>query len=234
MAFDIAISLFTTAFVSMDDADAVVLEVSDTGVGMNQEVQQRCFEPFFTTKIERGNTGIGLSMVHGIIRRHGGNINIKSQPGEGTTFIVCLPVQLEETQPRDEKPEYTIPSLNVLVVDDEQTVRELLSAYLIVDGHTVQTATNGKEGLEKFYQGNFDLVITDKAMPEIEGEKLAAEIKRIAPETPVIVLTGFGDIMEASDSTIENIDYLLSKPITLNKFREALAKVKVQKGAHAS
>jgi len=207
------------------DNDFVVLEVSDTGTGMTAEVKQRCFEPFFSTK-EEGGTGLGLSMVHGIIRRHEGMIKIDSEPGEGTTVIIRLPIRIEE-QAEDEGQEAGVitRSLNILLVDDKPEVRDVITRYLRVDGHRVETAKNGREGLEAFYKGRFDLVITDRAMPDINGIELATLIKEIAPNKPIIMLTGFGDMMRVTGDIPASIDYLLNKPVMLNDFREALAKV---------
>ena len=202
----------------------VVLEVSDTGVGMTEEVKQRCFEPFFSTKQERG-TGLGLAMVYGIINRGKGTIEILSEPGRGTTFIINLPIQIkQQVKERGKETEVPLRSLHVLVVDDETMVRDVVTKYLTADGHTVETATNGREGLEKFHSGRFHLVITDRAMPDMGGVQLAALIKQLAPKMPIIMLTGFGDIMAAQGTMPEGVDFLLSKPITLTAFREALAK----------
>jgi len=203
----------------------VVLEVSDTGIGMTEEVRQRCLEPFFSTKGERG-TGLGLSMVFGITQRHGGTIDIESEVGRGTTVIISLPVRTEQ-QLTASSQEAKVPSrsLHVLVVDDEPLVRELLTEYLVGDGHTVETATNGREGLEKFSAGQFNLVVTDRAMPEMSGDQLAVAIKQISPTTPVVLLTGFGDLMKEAGEHPAGVDAIMRKPITLTEFHEALAKV---------
>jgi len=207
------------------DDEYVVLELSDTGVGMTNEVKQRCFEPFFSTKGESG-TGLGLSMVHGIIRRHKGTIEIQSKEGEGTTVIIRLPILVAEQAESEEQETGAITrSLHVLLVDDEPDVRDIISRYLLADGHTVETANNGREGLENFYKSWFDLVITDRAMPGMNGIQLASLIKEIAPNKPIIMLTGFGDMMKITGDIPADVDYLLSKPVKLNDFREALAKV---------
>ena len=116
-------------------------------------------------------------------------------------------------------------SLSILVVDDEDLVREMLQAYLQEDGHQVETARNGKEALEKFKPGAVDLVITDRAMPELNGEKLASMIKKVSPSTPVIMLTGFGELMDAVGEKIPGVDLVLSKPITLDGVRKGISKV---------
>jgi CheY-like chemotaxis protein len=204
----------------------VVLEVHDTGMGMTEEVRRRCMDPFFSTKSERG-TGLGLAIVYGIIRRHEGSIDTKSEPGMGTSFIIRLPVRTEPRTARGKQQAGpSLRPLHVLVVDDEPTMRQVLVEYLTRDGHTVEVAADGREGLEKFHASRFDLIVTDKAIPEMSGDQLAAVIKRFTPNKPIILLTGFGDVMEASGEKPPGVDIIVSKPITLDAFREVLAKVR--------
>jgi signal transduction histidine kinase len=172
----------------------VRLQISDTGIGMTEEVLGKCLEPFFTTKGERGS-GLGLAMSYGIIRRHGGSIAIKSQLNEGTTFTIFLPVPKGVIQPLEIGPEKSVRPLRVLVVDDHPAIREIVSAYLAEDRHVVATASSAREAMEKFCTERFDLVITDRAMPEMNGNELAALIKQLQPREPVIMLTGFADLM---------------------------------------
>ena len=206
-----------------EDGSAMI-EVADTGSGMTEEVRKRCLEPFFSTKGERG-TGLGLSMVFGIVQRHGGKVDIRSKLGGGTTFIVTLPLQgaqhgAEATAKNDASLQR---NLSVLVVDDEAQVRDFMSAALGMDGHRVEVATDGAKGLRSFRDGTFDVVITDKAMPGMTGDQMASAMKLMKPGTPVILLTGFGQFLDKSD--LPGIDVLLSKPVGLQKLREALASV---------
>ncbi len=166
-------------------------------------------------------------MIYGIIRRHDGTIEVESEEGKGTTFIIRFPI-LREVQVETAREEITPPvrPLHVLYVEDRLMVREVITQYLLVDGHTVETAINGREGLEKFREGKFDLVITDRQMPDMNGDRLAADIKQIAPRQPVIMLTGYGNLMKYAGEMPEGVDLLLSKPITLNDFREALVKMR--------
>ena len=201
-----------------------MLEITDTGIGMSEDVRLRCIEPFFSTKEERG-TGLGLGIVYGIVRRHEGSIEIESTPNRGTTVTITLPLYKEETAP--EKSFANVPSersLRILVVEDEPLVREVITVYLTEDLHQIETATNGREGLDKFKAGQFDLVLTDRAMPEMNGDALAAEIKKIAPEQPVILLTGFGDLMSGAGERPAGVDMVVSKPFTLSVLRDAIAK----------
>jgi DNA-binding NtrC family response regulator len=114
--------------------------------------------------------------------------------------------------------------LHILVVEDEPLVREVIEVYLREDHHVVQTAANGREGLEKYRVGTFDLVLTDRAMPEVNGDVLAAEIKKIDPQQPVILLTGFGDLMSGAGEKPEGVDLVVGKPFTLNSLRQAITK----------
>jgi CheY-like chemotaxis protein len=202
----------------------VFLEVSDTGTGMTDDVRRRCLEPFFSTKGERG-TGLGLPMVYGIVKRHRGTMDIESTVGKGTTFIVLLPADTSQAREAAPRTQARSGPLHVLVVDDEPIARDVLSEYLMGDGHTVDTAVNGREGFEKFKSGRYALVITDRAMPELGGDQLAAMVKEAAPDTPVILLTGFGDLMNAAGEKPDGVDMVVKKPIRLATLREVLAKM---------
>lgn len=208
---------------SMRDSTAI-LQVIDTGTGMTEEVRSRCLEPFFSTKDEHG-TGLGLGIVYGIIRRHDGSIEIDSAPGRGTTVTISLPLYKEERAPVRPQPAGKMERpLHILVVEDEPLVREVIEVYLREDRHVIETACNGREGLEKYRAGTFDLVLTDRAMPEVNGDVLAAEIKKINPHQPVVLLTGFGDLMSGAGEKPQGVDIVVSKPFTLNSLREAMLK----------
>jgi CheY-like chemotaxis protein len=201
------------------------LAVSDNGVGMTESVRRRCLEPFFTTKQDAG-TGLGLAMVQGIVRRHAGWLEVESQPGRGTTVSISLPVQ--SCPPRPDPPAAghdRPPSQRVLVIDDDPRIRLLLRRLLMVDGHSVETSAGGRDGLRRFQTGRFDVVMTDYAMPDLSGEQVAAAIKNVAPDRPVVLLTGFGDLLDLPASTPPGVDLVLSKPVTLRALRQALVSV---------
>ena len=207
------------------DSAHVTLEVADTGIGMTEEVRRRCLEPFFTTKGDHG-TGLGLSMVYGIIQRHGGTIDIQTTLGKGTAFILSLPSKVEAPAAAAADPTPgEIRPLRILLVDDQETVRHILREYLARDGHSVQTASNGREGFEKFHGAEFDVVFLDRAMPGMSGDQLAAAIKQLKPEIPVILLTGFGSMMQAAGEKPPGVDLVLGKPVTIAGLRSALARV---------
>lgn len=214
----------TVTFRTSMRGQCALLEVIDTGVGMTEEVRSRCLEPFFSTKDKHG-TGLGLGIVYGIVRRHDGAIEIHSTPGQGTTVTIFLPLY-EEKQPLPppEPPGVIEKPLRILVVEDEPLVREVIEAYLREDRHTIETTANGREGLEKYRAGTYDLVLTDRAMPEVNGDILAAEIKKINPHQPVILLTGFGDLMTGAGEKPEGVDMVVSKPFTLDSLRRAMTK----------
>ena len=202
----------------------VELVVSDTGVGMTEEVRRRCLEPFFTTKGERGS-GLGLSMVYGIVERHNGTMNVESRLGHGSTFRFTFPedtsgaVSVAPVEADIGRP------LRILVVDDQPVQCELISHALQRDWHTIAVASNGREALQLFERNEFDLVITDKAMPGMNGDQLAVAIKSREPDTRVIMLTGFGAALDDPESQSEFVDLVLAKPASLAELRAAIAKV---------
>ena len=206
---------------------AVAFEVADTGIGMTGEVQKRCLEPFFTTKNETG-AGMGLSVAYGIIKRHEGSLDILSELGHGTTISVRLPVagvDMAKQQPAtaaDTKPDRP---LRVLLVEDDPKVREVVSEYLRHDQHEVAVAESGRVGLEKFDAGQFDLVVTDLALEEMNGEQLAVAIKERAPDCPVILLTGFADTLLDSKEKPAGFDAILRKPLLPGDLWRAMAQV---------
>ncbi len=218
-------------FTTWREDDWLKLEVRDTGTGMSGEVRSQCLNPFYTTKGDAGS-GLGLSIIQGIVTRHQGGIEVESWPGRGTAFSMRLPLAIpaDKTQIRKEKASAHGSSLKILVVEDEEHQRQLLTEYLKKDKHQVTTAQNGIEGTQKFYNGWYDLIITDRAMPELNGDGLARNIKAIAPDKPIIMLTGFGDMMKASAEKPAHVDLVISKPVTLARLRQAMRTVLI--GGH--
>jgi signal transduction histidine kinase/CheY-like chemotaxis protein len=210
---------------SIEGSDAVV-HVRDTGTGMSESVRQRCLEPFFSTKGELG-TGLGLSMVYGIVERHRGKLEIESAPGQGTTFTIRLPLAENSTVsvPAIAPEARPRASLQVLIVDDEPSVLEVVSSYLRLDGHVVATAASGREALEKFRRNHFDLVVLDRVMPEMSGDQTARFIKQLNQDIPVIMLTGFGALIEVTGSQPQAVDVVLSKPVTIDALRKTIGKL---------
>jgi signal transduction histidine kinase len=205
---------------SVAEEDGARIEIADTGTGMSEAVRERCLEPFFTTKGKKG-TGLGLAMVFGIVQRHNGAIDIQSALGAGTTFVLRFPTTVPPAQQTAVTTESACRPLRILVVDDQPVLCQLMCEYLQNDFHAVETAQNGHEALKKFRSGEFDLVITDQVMTEMNGEQLAAQIKKHAPEVPVILVTGYA-AKSAAPETAGVIDFVLAKPMSRASLRRGL------------
>lgn len=205
------------------DGDRVVLEVTDTGVGMSEEVRRRSMEPFFTTKGDHGS-GLGLSMVYGVASRHRGTLEIESSVGQGTTVTLRLPAGRPGRS--DNSPAVADPParpLRVLLVDDEPAVRDVVAKFLAFDGHRVRPAAGGAEALRHLEAEPFDLLVVDRAMPGMTGDELAAAVAAGSPETAVLLLSGFGDLMLAAGEHPPGVDLVAGKPIDLVSLRRAVA-----------
>lgn len=209
----------------------LLLEVIDTGLGMDNETRERCLEPFYTTKGQQGGTGLGLSMVYGVMQRHEGTIEIDSAPGRGTTMRLLFP--LREYKAPDEYSqqgrEISLPSLRILCVDDDPGVRELLYEMLTNEGHQPTLADGGQAGINAFQesltQGEpFDLVFTDLGMPYVGGAEVAKAIKQASPQTPVILLSGWGRQLKESEEIPPAVDIVMGKPPTLSQMRATLVR----------
>ncbi|MDD2235900.1 MAG: response regulator [Kiritimatiellae bacterium] len=211
----------------------IVVSVRDDGCGMSEDIKQRCMEPFVTTRMQKGS-GLGLSVVYGVVEQHKASIEIESEEGRGTMVTITFPAASGES-PAPEKPydsgssasvdlEHSGPSHRILVVDDELSMRRMLSRVLKRLGHEVDAEESGKSGWERFQAKKYDLVITDQAMPEMTGDRLADLIKQHGT-TPVIMVTGFGDLLRARDNPPANIDLLLSKPIQIEQLTKAIDSV---------
>lgn len=207
----------------------IILEVSDTGVGMDEETRRRCLEPFYTTKGERG-TGLGLAMVFAMVERHDADLEIDSAPGKGATMRLVFPAS-SAAPPEPAKPiRHAVPAgrMRILVVDDDPLVAKVLQDTMQIDGHQVMTADGGQAGIQAFKAAlesgdTFDVVMTDLGMPYVDGSKVAASIKELSPATPVVLLTGWGQRLQAENEVPPHVDRLLSKPPKLADLRETLA-----------
>jgi signal transduction histidine kinase/CheY-like chemotaxis protein len=217
---------------SISEAPRVWLQISDTGIGMDETQRRRCIEPFFTTKGERG-TGLGLAMVYGMAQRHGAECEIESTVGSGTVVRLKFPLAGHDGAEDTHSIKVTAPMqpLRILMVDDDPLLIRSLSAELARDGHTIITASGGQSGIDTFlaaYSGAepFDIVITDLGMPDVDGRKVAEAVRNAAPETPVILLTGWGEDAPSSPLRSAAINLILSKPPTLGELRTALIQLR--------
>lgn len=215
---------------SVSNAPQALVEVSDTGVGMDEQTRRRCLEPFFTTKGERG-TGLGLAMVYGVMQRHGANIELESAPGEGTTVRLTFPAPVAAAEPGQAAFPEAMPSrLRILIVDDDPLLIKSLRDTLEADGHVVTAANGGQLGIDAFREAEkrgqpFAVVITDLGMPYVDGRKVSSAVKTASPSTPVILLTGWGQRLVAEGDVPPHVDRVLNKPPKLRELRAALAEL---------
>jgi signal transduction histidine kinase/ActR/RegA family two-component response regulator len=204
--------------------DRVVCVVADTGVGMSEAERQRCFEPFFTTKAEHG-TGLGLSIVYGIVTRHGGEIEVWSQPGAGSRFTVRLPLGAAMSPAAPEPPAPQLGrSARILVVEDEASVREVLVDLLAGQGHEVVACEDGKSALTVAEGPPFDLALVDLSMPGLSGWEVAKGLRAARPNLPIALVTGWGDQIDLGDARARGVDYLVAKPFNVDDMTRLVAR----------
>ena len=197
---------------SAESPQWVEVAVSDTGIGMTDEVRRRIFDPFFTTKGLRG-TGLGLSAVYGIMERHGGQIEVTSAPGKGATFRLRFRPAAEVPQRPFRVTASLLPSRRILLVDDDAAVRQTLAALLRASGQEVIEADSGAAAVDWLAATPVDLVITDLGMPQVTGWEVARAAKARRADLPVVLLTGWGDQTEAEASADGDVDRVLAKPV---------------------
>ncbi|HTU35763.1 MAG TPA: PAS domain S-box protein [Candidatus Acidoferrum sp.] len=230
---------FSQHAVVMSPGKYVMLAVTDNGCGMDAQTQAHLFEPFFTTKEKGKGTGLGLATVYGIVKQSGGYIWVYSEPGRGTTFKVYLPRIEEEPAKARPNEDVATAKLNrtatetVLLVEDEEGVRQLTREYLETNGYTVIQAADGHTALElaRMHQGPIHILITDIVMPGISGRELAERVARIRPEMKVLYMSGYTDQSVVQHGMLESGSVLLQKPFTMSalatKLREILAAVEL-------
>jgi CheY-like chemotaxis protein len=204
------------------------LLVRDTGIGMPPHIMDRVFDPFFTTKGLGEGTGLGLSVVHGIVKQHDGHIRVESEPGKGSTFTVYIP-QVPEELETDAADDDEIPRgcERILFVDDEEALVEMGEDILAELGYEVTSRMNGREALALFKLDpfRFDLVITDQTMPEMTGIDLAKEILAIRANLPIIMCTGFSHLVNADKATAVGIKAFAMKPLTKREIARTIRQV---------
>jgi signal transduction histidine kinase/ActR/RegA family two-component response regulator len=209
-------------------ASAVHIEVSDSGVGMDEDTRKRCLEPFYTTKGERG-TGLGLAMVYGTVQRHNGGMEIESTPGQGTTMRLTFAAASQAASSAPDVEARPQSRLKLLLVDDDPILLRSLRDVLEADGHVIIAVGSGQAAFGALHDTRhsqaFDAVITDLGMPGMDGRRVAAEVKQAAPHTAVIMLTGWGERLKAEEDCPESVDRILSKPPKLREVRAALAEL---------
>jgi CheY-like chemotaxis protein len=214
----------------------VFCQVADTGIGMTEQIRLHIFDPFFTTKREKGK-GFGLSGAYAIVDRHGGEMQVESEPGKGTTFTVWLPTGAETppmkaeaarpaaaapATPAPAPPAPKVPGAKILVVDDSEEVREVLRELLSRHGYTVVTAPDGESGLVELETRTFDMAMVDLGLPGINGLEVAHRLRLRWPGTRIALMTGYGDRMGPDDAQARGVDFVLAKPFSLDQLRSVV------------
>jgi len=207
--------------------DVISVTFSDNGQGMSEEVKDQVFDPFFTTKTHQ-ETGLGMSLSYNLLSQHGGKIYVESAEGEGSTFTLLLPIRSASETPETKKGNASahdnIEAANILLVDDDEKIRDLFFDLLTLYKHDVGLASNGKEALDLFSAGSYDMVITDLEMPGMSGLELASHIKQIDPKMPVLLLTGWAPQAEEDRMKEGVVDFELLKPCDLDLLLETVTK----------
>ncbi len=206
----------------------VRLTVRDSGHGMDAATLERIFDPYFTTKGPTQGTGLGLSVVHGIVKGHGGSITVQSKPGEGSVFEILLPrIELISEDTAQTRGDVPGGSERILFVDDETALAALAQRMLCNLGYQVTTSTSSAEALEIFRANPeaFDLVITDYTMPQMTGISLAIEMQRIRRDIPIVLCTGHSEMMSLEKATAMHVRALVRKPLSRRDIAEAIRNV---------
>jgi CheY-like chemotaxis protein len=205
------------------------LTVRDTGTGISRDIIDKIFDPFFTTKGLGEGTGLGLSVVHGIVEQSDGYITVESEPGKGSVFIVYLPKVVQEASIDDLHRDEPAPTGHerVLFVDDEEAMVEMGEAMLAHLGYDVTSRTSSREALSLLKEdpSRFDLVITDMTMPELAGIDLAREILALRPDMPIIMCTGFSHSADADKAHSAGIRAFAMKPLTKRELARTIRQV---------
>jgi len=206
-----------------------ILSISDTGHGISQELVGKIFDPYFTTKEQGKGTGLGLAVVYGIVKKHGGIIKVYSKIGKGSTFDIYLPLMKKsiDTESVSEVEDYQGEGEWILLVDDEESVAKLEKQMLERMGYKVTYRLHSIEAFEAFRTrpSSFDLVVTDMSMPNMSGDQLAKKLKSIRPDVPVIICTGFSERLHEDDISQKRIDGILMKPILKSDMAKTVRKV---------
>jgi CheY-like chemotaxis protein/signal transduction histidine kinase len=214
-----------------------MLSVSDTGCGMDQETMAKIFEPYFTTKEMGKGTGLGLAVVHGIVKGHQGRIAVYSEPGQGTTFNVYLPLIAKEMTEvvslAAAPPPMAKNRERIMVVDDESAIRDLTAQFLLKAGYLVDTFSNGMDAFNALSQEphGWDLVITDQTMPGMTGNQLAAQVLLLRPHLPIILCSGYRSMQTGNQGTPPGVFVSLQKPVDRNTLLLQVAKALEGQGA---
>jgi PAS domain S-box-containing protein len=220
----------------IEEDNSLYLSVADDGVGMSQEVKEKIFDPFFTTKGVKG-VGLGMSVVHGILKSHRAQIDIHTAPGKGTEFIIRFPLskKIEEQSQVKRATTRKITPASILFIEDEKNIRELFANIAETAGYRVILASSGAEGLEILQKSpkEFDVLFTDLGMPNMNGWQVVKRAKQIAPYLPVILGTGWDAEITHSQREHSEVDFVVSKPYKINELLDAINKAMELKATQA-
>jgi CheY-like chemotaxis protein len=227
--FSVSPEFMKKRFVEARELTYIGICIADTGTGMDEALIAKIFDPFFSTKERGKGTGLGLAIVHGIVKNHNGFIDVDSTQGMGTSIslffpaVAHQPIAQHQVLLHDEERR----SGTVLLVDDEKLLREMLTDYLTALGYDVHTSTNGTEGLEHYrmYSDTIDVVITDLGMPEMGGEELYRELRKIDPDVKVVVSSGYLDGTTKNELLAMGIKDVLTKPFKIQDINAAIRAV---------
>lgn len=220
---------FDVNFPSESPTNYLCLTVSDTGHGMSSDVQRRIFDPYFTTKTKGEGTGLGLAVVHGIVKSHKGHITVESTAGKGSTFRIYLPRILMPASELHRTSADAIPTGSecILLVDDEAEIAQMEQQMLERLGYRVHARSDSIQALDEFRRdpGRFDLVVTDMTMPKLTGDQLAAQIRQSAPHIPIILCTGFSEWVDSETAQRIGVSEFLLKPLALEKLARTIRRL---------
>jgi two-component system, cell cycle sensor histidine kinase and response regulator CckA len=204
------------------------ITVTDTGIGIDPENLDKIFDPYYTTKGRSEGTGLGLSVVHGIVQACNGEIEVESEPCLGTTFTIYLPIFAQEATTATDKPcRLPLGTERILFIDDERPIAEMSRQRLSLLGYRVTVVNSSMEALDRLAAGpeDFDLIITDMTMPQMSGDQLAIEAKKVSPKVPVILCTGYSKKISPERAAAIGIDAFIMKPASVDEMAETIRKV---------
>jgi CheY-like chemotaxis protein len=208
-----------------ESKECAEIKIKDTGIGMSSEVKQKVFEPFFSTKGPKG-TGLGMSVAYGIVARHDGNISLESELGQGTTCTLHFPAATEaERVNRARSAPMETQKTRILVIDDEDVIRDFLGEMFVTVGHEADVAATGPEGIAMFDAGQYDVVFSDLGLPDMSGWDVAKAIRAKNAQVPIVLLSGWG--IQLDDVRIKEcgVDLVLSKPCQMDELINAVDEV---------
>ncbi len=211
-------------FDTKSNRNNVFVNVSDTGIGMNENIKEKVFDPFFSTRKPHG-TGLGMSITYSIIKKHGGNIVVESEAGKGTTFKLSIPISnnaKQKTVLSEPIPETTFKRLRILVIDDEEKICVMLNEFLSRHGHMVKTVDNGAKAIELTRKGDFDLALCDLAMPEINGYDVIRAINKIDHRPKIGIITGWNEKIPFIEEENLGVDFVIRKPFNFLELTEQI------------